>query len=242
METTENVSPTVPINEKQETQPTTEIQPAPEAQPAPEVQPVETQPDSEAKPVEAVEAQPVEAKDEEQKDGEESDESESNLGANVVLPGKKTAVIDGPTFVSQMFSENPGEISKFLKMAPKELKKEQDKMKRKGFTMDNKYANLFLLQTVRDECGILVFGCLAAWLLTRLHFSIYWTLLVIGASLLAYVNFNNRQKHLYYNKERKAYNQRVNIYWTLLFMIFFNNDMYYSYILYLEFFLILLII
>jgi len=46
METTENVSPTVPVNDKQETQPTTEIQPTPEAQSgpkaqqAPEVQPV----------------------------------------------------------------------------------------------------------------------------------------------------------------------------------------------------------
>jgi len=162
-------------------------------------------------PVEATQAATAEVEKEEQKNGEETDESEENLEADVVLPNKKTAVIDGPTFVSQMFSENPGEISKFLSMAPKELKKEQNKMKRKGFTMDSKYANLFLLQTVRDECGILVFGCLAAWLLTRLHFSIYWTLLVIGASLIAYVNFNNRQKHLYYNKERKAHNQQVKL-------------------------------
>jgi len=31
------------------------------------------------------------------------------------------------------------------------------------------------------------------------------------ATMLAYLNFNNKQKHLYYNKERKAYNQKVKL-------------------------------
>ncbi|ORX49323.1 hypothetical protein BCR36DRAFT_328417 [Piromyces finnis] len=239
METTENVNTVEPINnnttdnqiDNQETKPTPELKvtPVPVQEQAPVAESV--QPDSETpevnaasenKPVDNTKLAPGDAHATEiddsissisNEDQQSLDDEKSKLGDNdgVIQSDGKKITIDGPTFISQMFSENPGEVSKFFNMSPKELKKEQEKMKRKGKTMDSKYANLFLLQSIRDECGILVFACLASWLLTRIGFSIYWTFGIMGATLLAYINYNNKQKHLYYNKERKAYNQKVKL-------------------------------
>jgi Ca2+-dependent lipid-binding protein len=182
-----------------------ETQPVEGAQPAPETQPTDT-----AAAAAAAAAAVLENEEHVEQD-DEGETSEEKLDVVEQQEDGKKVTIDGPAFVSEMFSENPGEVSKFLNMTPKELKKEQDKMKRKGRAMDNKFANLFLLQSIRDECGILVFACLASWLLTRLGFSIYWTIGVMLATMLAYLNFNKKQKHLYYNKERKAYNQKIKL-------------------------------
>ncbi|OUM62853.1 hypothetical protein PIROE2DRAFT_20742 [Piromyces sp. E2] len=203
METAENVNTTVPENNTTDNQIDNQgAQPAPtQEQPIADAAP-------EVKPSDTSAAAAVVENENENEENDEGENSEEKLDEN---PDGKKVVVEGPAFVSEMFNENPGEVSKFLNMTAKELKKEQDKMKRKGQAMDNKYANLFLLQSIRDECGILVFACLASWFLTRLGFSIYWTFGIMGATLLAYINFNNKQKHLYYNKERKAYNQKVKL-------------------------------
>jgi len=134
---------------------------------------------------------------------------EEEFNEEVIKVDGNTVTIDAQPYVSHLFSQNPGEISKVFNMDLEQLKKEQIRLKRKGTTMDNKYANLFLLQSIRDESGILVMGSLASWLLTRIGLSIYWILFIIVATAMAYITYNNRKKHLYYNKERKAYNQKV---------------------------------
>jgi len=193
---TQSAQPNTVENPIDEVQETPNVQPTTEDQTSPNVQ--QEQP---AQPVEEVQQTAAVVLPEGDSDEELLED-----------PNKtNTATIDGPTFVSEMFSQNPGEISKFLNMTQKELNKEHDKMKKKGYAMDNKFANLFLLQSIRDECGILVMGCLASWLLTRLGFSIYWTFFVMGASIMAYITYNNRKKLKYYNKERKAYNQKTKL-------------------------------
>jgi len=218
METTENVNNTVPVENN--TIDNQEVQQAPEAEvtqaPVPQEQSPQDQPAqpaaeaSEIQPSEAAEAAEAAAEVIENEAEDEGESSEEKVDGVEKVDGK-TVAIDGPAFVSEMYSQNPGEVSKFLEMTPKELKKEQDKMKRKGRAMDNKFANLFLLQSIRDECGILVFACLGAWLFTRFGFSIFWTIGIMIATMFAYVNYNNKQKHLYYNKERKAYNQKIKL-------------------------------
>ncbi|ORX78795.1 hypothetical protein BCR32DRAFT_246911 [Anaeromyces robustus] len=219
MDNTENVNTTPVNNTTDNNTDTQDVQPNTVEQPTPEVVTPDVQPTTEVpitQPTPEVQVTPEVTQEEPAKPVEESKptvalEGESDEELLEDVDNANTVTIDGPTFVSEMFSQNPGEISKFLNMTQKELKKEQNKMKRKGFAMDNKYANLFLLQSIRDECGILVMGCLASWLLTRLGCSIYWTLFVMVASIMAYITYNNRKKLKYYNKERKAYNQKTKL-------------------------------
>jgi len=219
METTENANPTVPVNNTTEnktdtqevqsspapapTQPTGQAEPA---QPAPGIE-VQSQPATEVQPLPASEEKPT--SNVEGENNTNTDAVTDNENDDTVKVNGNTVTIDAQPFVSELFSKNPGEIAKVFDMDPKQLKKEQNKLKKKGSVMDNKYANLFLLQSIRDECGILVMGCLASWLLTRIGFSIYWTIFVMAATLMSYITYNNRKKHLYYNKERKAYQQKV---------------------------------
>lgn len=220
METAENANKTVPVEnnttdnqiDNQGVQPAaaapTETTPAPVQEQAPEA------PSANATAAAAAAAAAVLEDEDKQEDNEEKGDEEleeEKLDDHDKQQDDKTVTVEGSAFVSEMFNKNPGELSKFLNMTPKELKNEHNKMKRKGHAMDNKYANLFLLQSIRDECGILVFACLASWILTRLGFSIYWTIGIMVATMLAYINFNNKQKHLYYNKERKAYNQKIKL-------------------------------
>ncbi|KAG4085383.1 hypothetical protein H8356DRAFT_1088025 [Neocallimastix lanati (nom. inval.)] len=221
METTENANPTVPVNNTTEnktdtqevqsspapapTQPTGQAEPA---QPAPGIE-VQSQPATEVQPLPASEEKPT--SNVEGENNTNTDAVTDNENDDTVKVNGNTVTIDAQPFVSELFSKNPGEIAKVFDMDPKQLKKEQNKLKKKGSVMDNKYANLFLLQSIRDECGILVMGCLASWLLTRIGFSIYWTIFVMAATLMSYITYNNRKKHLYYNKERKAYQQKVRL-------------------------------
>jgi len=201
METTESSNTTVPINDStienkvdiQNVEPTPEVKPETAQTEIPG-----TQSNSEVK------QQPTTVVT-------NNDDDDDSIKDNIVKVNGKTITIDAQPYVSELFNKNPGEIAEVFNMDSKHLKREQDKLKKKGLVMDNKYANLFLLQSLRDECGILVMGCLASWFLTRIGISIYWTFLVMVATLMSYITYNNRKKHLYYNKERKAYNQKIKL-------------------------------
>jgi len=224
METTENPNPAVPVTdnkvETENVKPTPEVQPqsAPvqevqqetSSTPAPEVQSQPTTPLSPENQTQSTPDSVPEAQSQPASNVTVNENNDDEVKGTVQVNGN-TVTIDAQPYVSELFNKNPGEIAEVFNMDPKTLKKEQNKLKKKGFAMDNKYANLFLLQSIRDECGVLVIGCLASWFLTRIGLSIYWTFFVMVATLMAYITYNNRKKHLYYNKERKAYKQKVKL-------------------------------